>query len=588
MQSCRGLIKIRRIITLLNSRNLPLAVALSEDSTRIVGRIQYDSVTNQLIGFVPPINVEGMPIPLSFPATNAETILCHFTSGNEVSNFLNVVMAQPLNQNAAPFCLLVYGTDNKYTTNDVIKRWKFIKKELKKINIDVYTMSTDADPRYSFAMRYLSQLGSIKDVLELIELLLFCIQDHIHIATKMRNFLLRTVLDRKVIPFGNRFIRLKHLIFLLVNYRKDQHQLTESILNPADRQNFSSVLRMCDEKVISMLKSKVDNGEATALFLEMLRDIIDSYMNANLSPRERLQKIWYPLFIIRIWRDNISKSKIYNLKDNFLTTYCYSCIELNANSLVQLMLYFKSNNIEELFLPHLFSSQQCESIFRQFRSLTSTYSTVTNCSVKEAISRISKIQLQNDVICSTSPNFIYPKFVKEREGTKIQQLPSKKEIDGIILECKQNALKTAIEFGLISFRSKSTQKATTCQLKPYIPKTKTRKKQKEYNGPVMSTKNINISNFKNIALKIFTEKRFEPITETCPYIEFQFGSKRVVVKKSSFCWLLRDEVHKMSNDRLLRVRTNVDSRNRRKRLQTKKITAVKNKKQINLHHKLKY
>lgn len=549
-----GIPRIDELFVYLTSRNLPLAVAISEDATRIVGRIQYDSITNQIIGFAVPINNKsGMPIPFAFPARNADEILSHFSNQNSPSLHLNVMMAQPL-CDVPPFCLMIYGCDNKYTTRQVINRWDYIVENLKQKNIEVVSISTDSEPRYNAAMRCCSELGKNTKMCSYIRKFSpFYVQDLIHIATKLRNFLLRTIMDRMFIPFGNHFIKVQHLVFLLANFRKDQHELTATTLNPADRQNFSSVQRICDSKVINLLKSSVDGSEATVLFLEMMRSIIESYMDPKLLPLERVRKIFYPLFIIRIWRNFILKSKKFTLKENFLSANCYSCIELNAASLVKIMLHLKNSNKEALFLPHLMSSQPCEATFRQFRSLTSTYSTVTNCTVKEALTRISKIQLQNEIIHLTSPNFIYPKLSKQNEAMNTYKLPTEKEIDDIIAQCKQDALNTAIKFNLLS-RSPSEilkKQATSCQVNPCFPKATIKPKI----TPALPTKKFAISDFKNIALKNYAEKKCEPITETSPYLEFLFNTKRIVVKKSSFCWLLRDDVKKMSNDRLLRVRT---------------------------------
>lgn len=49
-----------------------LAEYLDERGTRIEGRVQYDSSTNQITGFVLPIDNNGMPIPQQYPARNAE------------------------------------------------------------------------------------------------------------------------------------------------------------------------------------------------------------------------------------------------------------------------------------------------------------------------------------------------------------------------------------------------------------------------------------------------------------------------------------------------------------------------------------
>lgn len=118
-----GILRSDELLIYLNERSLPHAVALSEDATRIVGRVQYDAKTNQIIGFTLPLSeTNGMPIPFNYPARNATEILKHFSVDNSTSTYLNVVMAQPLAE-VPPFCLLVHGSDNKYTAKDVSNRW---------------------------------------------------------------------------------------------------------------------------------------------------------------------------------------------------------------------------------------------------------------------------------------------------------------------------------------------------------------------------------------------------------------------------------------------------------------------------------
>lgn len=74
------------------------------------------------------------------------------------------------------------------------------------------------------------------------------------------------------------------------NYSKGQHQLTPTILNPVDKQSFNSVLRICDANVIRLLKDNINDSEATVAFLEILRDIIDAYLQTDISPLERVRK----------------------------------------------------------------------------------------------------------------------------------------------------------------------------------------------------------------------------------------------------------------------------------------------------------
>lgn len=169
------------------------------------------------------------------------------------------------------------------------------------------------------------------------------VQDPTHIATKLRNLLLKTFFNTEKLPFGKFFIDVNHLHFLLKTFSKDRHQLTKTILNPKDKQNFASVLKMCDSKVIELLKT-VNRSDATGLYLEMVKNIVFAFMDPDLTPQQRIKSIWYPLFIIRIWRHSIESHKNYTLKDNFMSANCYSCIELNAHSLVLLMIHLTARN----------------------------------------------------------------------------------------------------------------------------------------------------------------------------------------------------------------------------------------------------
>lgn len=75
----------------------------------------------------------------------------------------------------------------------------------------------------------------------------FYIQDTTHIATKLRNRFLKTIKSPSLFPFGKKIIiQQSHL--QVDNFSKDKHNLTATILNPIDKQNFDSALGMCDSK----------------------------------------------------------------------------------------------------------------------------------------------------------------------------------------------------------------------------------------------------------------------------------------------------------------------------------------------------
>lgn len=552
-----GVLRAEELRIYLEERKLPYIVSLSEDATVIIGRVQYDPRTNQIVGFVLPLNSQtGMPIPFAFPARNANEIMKHFSTGS-ISTNLIVVMAQPLEKTVPPFCLLVFGSDCKYTALDVKRRWKHIESELAKVGITVLTISTDSEPRYNATMRELSGLGipsktSWFSSSENISTPIY-VQDMTHIITKLRNLLLRTKWCNKKLPFGKFSVDMIHLYVLLYKYSKDHHQLTESVLNPADRQNFSSAERMCNQRVTTLLNADVNNSQATSLFLKMMRDIMCAYMDPNLTPLQRIRSIWVPVFVLRIWRNYIENHKQYTLKNNFLSLNCYVCIELNAHSLVQLIIHLRNTDQSHLFLPHLFESQPCESTFRQFRSLSSTYSTKVNCTVKEASSRISNINLQNDIMHGSSEHFNFPRLKKRSEFVKQNhyELPSKDEIFTEIENCQKDAINIGKEFGLMTNRNAKT---LPCKIGPHkIKSFRVRSREHTESNIQRDVASLDLNNIK---LKDFSGTLNETnIDSTSPYVVMQndFGETSIV-KKMSLCWLLRGDVYRVSSERSDRVR----------------------------------
>lgn len=583
-----GCLRTNELLLYLTERGLELAVALSEDATRISGRIEYDHRTNQISGFVLPINKDtGMPITYSFPARNRDEILKYFANNTTTAHFVNVIMARPL-ANYPPFCLLLYSSDGIYTSEDVDRRWMHIVAELAKVNIKVITISSDSDPRYNSAMRKRSKLGFQSDIFDDVEWFSsglsedydypFHVQDHIHNMTKGRNLFLRTGKNIGKLPFGpHYFVQLSHLRFILEHYGKDEHELTTSTLDPVDKQNFASALRMCSDKVIQLLKKSLPTSVGTVKFLEMMRAVYDSFCDLKLSPLERVEKIWYVVFLLRIWRKFVEDQKNLTLKDNFLTHYSYVCIEINAHSLIQIMLYLKNNNLDHWFLPFIFDSQACESFFRQVRSLTSVYSTVANCSTKEIIARINKIQLLNDITHKTKFSFPRVKNKLEFSGQVSYDLPTKKEIFKKIVECKRKAIEFANEIEMLS--AEDDYLDLPCEIKTINFQSNSENvcdsaetaKENVLRTMARMRAAASVTKLKNFA-KDFIEK---DISEISSFVEiYNDGIKRLVVKKSSICWLLRSDSGKLSSDRIFRVRgatTSSITKSRRNKNPQKKI-----------------
>lgn len=183
-----------------------------------------------------------------------------------------------------------------------------------------------------------------------------------------------------------------------------------------------------------------------------------------------------------------------------------------AHSLFLLMIHLSNISMPHFFMTHLFESQPCENFFGQIRSFTSTYSTVVNCSLKEILGRIKKIQLQNDI--SNRSDFKFPRAkvatnVKSNES--FFQLPTQDEIIAKIEVCKSKATQFAINVGLTS-KSKAKLLDFHCKIPQIQPKEVKQDKNKTESA-------LHPTLFKPINLKNFAEKFYGfEIPEKSPYV----------------------------------------------------------------------
>ena len=118
----------------LDQYGAPRIVSIGEDATQVVGKIEYDSETDRCVGFVLPLNENSLPIVDSFIAVSFSAIENMFQQ-QSIAKYAYIYMAQPLCNNAPPVCLACLGTNNKFSAENVMPRWKFISEECAKRNI---------------------------------------------------------------------------------------------------------------------------------------------------------------------------------------------------------------------------------------------------------------------------------------------------------------------------------------------------------------------------------------------------------------------------------------------------------------------
>jgi len=96
-----------------------------EDATSVIPKVSYDTRSNCFVGFTLSLR-NGFPCPRYF-STNSFSELETWHAEVDKSSLINVHVVQalrPVNQiSPPPFLLAAYGTNSKYTAQDILNRW---------------------------------------------------------------------------------------------------------------------------------------------------------------------------------------------------------------------------------------------------------------------------------------------------------------------------------------------------------------------------------------------------------------------------------------------------------------------------------
>ncbi|CAF4640590.1 unnamed protein product, partial [Rotaria socialis] len=233
----------------------------SEDCTGIVKRIKYDSTTNTFTGF-PSLLGRGVPVK-SYYQTDSFDALKLWLNSIDKASLLNVHMIQPVQSTdnssiPSPYLLSAYGIDNTATANDILQRWWYIFNQSLQRNIRTIGFSTGPT----------------------------------HLITKWRNRLSSATAE---LCLGNQPISINHLHDIIENdtYSKLDHSLTKSDINPKDRQNFSSCLKLTSNDLFNILNATVDT-RGTLLYFQVLKMIIVAYIEKTTTIVE-IEKLVFPV-----------------------------------------------------------------------------------------------------------------------------------------------------------------------------------------------------------------------------------------------------------------------------------------------------
>lgn len=414
-------------------------VFISEDCSAIIPKIEYDSTFNSFNGFVTPLS-QGIPIENAFQFNSFEQLKAAIDITPR-ANLVNVHLVQPIYDNTLslvppPIVLSTYGTDNKLTSIDILKRWTMMFQQFFSRDIRVIGFSTDGDPKFLRAMRLALNFFVKSETLQICNdnlsftinippswyiwyffkptQLFMCMQDGIHLCNKIRNRLLST---NARLTMGRYNVSIKHLRELINYSNKIDHNLSNSDLNVRDKQNFASCQKICDDKVLVIL-SMNEKYKGTYNYLLLLNLLIMAYTNRHFSLSTRIFYGWIVVFYVRLWRiwlyitknkrRSTSRNTASNDKYCFITSNALLAMEINAHCLIYIYLLIEQKHVPQSLAKSIdiFSSQPCENLYRDARALSGIYSSQINFTMKQFLRRINKLNALTEIKQYEITNYI--------------------------------------------------------------------------------------------------------------------------------------------------------------------------------------
>ena len=242
--------------------------------------MEYDPSTDRFVGFCMPLK-DGLPICNAFILNTFEEIK-EAVENKTISKYAHCIVAQPVDGIAPASILLVLGTDSKYTHELIIERWNFIEKELLKRDIKV--ISNGADGAGPFTKAMLSKSGLLTKtsgdvpptwtfyIMPSLHESSLSAQDNVHLLAKMRN---RLSTPSNLLTMGSEVACRAHLFHVLITFNKSKHGLTQKAINNKDKQNYSSIALLVEQKVEACLQESmlVMKTKGTIVYSSLMRRI---------------------------------------------------------------------------------------------------------------------------------------------------------------------------------------------------------------------------------------------------------------------------------------------------------------------------
>ncbi|PKC11775.1 hypothetical protein RhiirA5_287239, partial [Rhizophagus irregularis] len=394
---------VARFKRLVDSINYNGPVSAMTDNTKLKSRLRYSPNLGCIIGSVfskkeaeintyndiPRIinkiklengmakNVRAYILQIPLPAFPPVVIALIPNKGTETANAISQLHKQ-LVLGIAPqlgLCILSLGSDGAIT--------EFQAQQLI-LNIQTNEKLIIKEPQFNinFSCPIFNNVGPVVRI-----------QDPKHAKKTARNAIMS---GARLLTFGNSSARFDHFLQLINQY--DSIMYKNDVIN-LDRQDDAAAYRtFCSSNFRQCLTAdyKVKIGmEGFAIYIFVIEEIIDSYLNRNIAPLERIRMVMTGYFFIQLWRIHIETlsqkyPEFISIRQNFLANQTFAIFISLCESLILLIKAHREYYPQVPFLPWFHGSEPVEHFFGIARQLNPDFDFADLIQILPKISQYSR------------------------------------------------------------------------------------------------------------------------------------------------------------------------------------------------------
>ena len=342
-------------------------VETAEDETVIIGKVEWDSKTDQGWGWCGRngdnhVCQEGF-VHVVGADDDAYQNLTDAFKNNCVAGYARAILINPIHKDLPPLVALLQAVCNKFDHHFVHKQWREIQRlydrhllhvlgplvghasdgDSRRRKFHLANSFTSEGLRYQIDNENFTMSAAMKKSGDKVYVSGLSDQDFIHNSKKLVNHLMH---PSRIMYLGKNICHVNHLQLLMDHEEiaRLDHGLQQPDIDRRDRMNWESAqcllfpkVRECLQKIQSGAVQPQENVIGTLAYLNMAWRYVEIFYSLQASLEERVSNASYVCNFLRIWRLWVFKTKGLALKENFLSRETFQDVTISCHHVVLFM-----------------------------------------------------------------------------------------------------------------------------------------------------------------------------------------------------------------------------------------------------------